>query len=112
MAAHWSRLIAPVPESVSRSMITSAAWMLNRFQPALRGAGSRSPTHGIRIGSAEWVGNGSMVVSQRAIGRTVEEFWGTGIRWRRAIVGARWRPDVAGHEHSIHWGGAESACAP
>ena len=29
--AHWSRDIAPVPESVSRSMITSSAWSANRL---------------------------------------------------------------------------------
>ena len=31
MAAHWSRLIAPVPESVSRSMSTSPACRLKRL---------------------------------------------------------------------------------
>src|SRR3989304_6009334 len=34
MAAHWSRLIAPVPLSVSRSISTSSAWRLNRLYPA------------------------------------------------------------------------------
>ena len=31
MAAHWSRLIAPVPESVSRSMSTSSARRAKRL---------------------------------------------------------------------------------
>jgi hypothetical protein len=31
IAAHWSRLIAPVPESVSRSISTSWALTLNRL---------------------------------------------------------------------------------
>ena len=41
MPAHWSRDIAPVPESVSRSTTTSSARMSNRFQPAARRAASR-----------------------------------------------------------------------
>ena len=39
MAAHWSRLIAPVPESVSRSMRTSSAWRANRLQAGGRDGG-------------------------------------------------------------------------
>jgi hypothetical protein len=67
MPAHWSRLIAPVPESVRRSMITSSACRLNRFQPAARSAASRSSTLVRRIGSTEWIRNGSMIVCQRSI---------------------------------------------
>src|SRR5688500_18257283 len=69
MAAHWSRLMAPVPESVSRSMITSSAWRLNRFQPAFARAAARSATVVIRIGSTEWIRNGSMIVCQSCTNR-------------------------------------------
>ena len=67
MAAHWSRLIAPVPESVSRSTRTSSAWRLKRFSPAASIARRRSSRVVIRIGSTEWIRNGSMIVCQRSI---------------------------------------------
>jgi hypothetical protein len=66
MPAHWSRDIAPVPESVRRSTMTSSAWTLKRFQPASRRAASRSWTLRSRIGSTEWMRNGSMIVFQRS----------------------------------------------
>ena len=36
IAAHWSRLMAPVPESVSRSMSTSLAWTRRGSSPPAR----------------------------------------------------------------------------
>ena len=62
IAAHWSRLIAPVPESVSRSMRTSSAWSANRLKPAASMAASRSSRVVIRMGSTAWMRNGSMMV--------------------------------------------------
>ncbi len=63
-AAHWSRLIAPVPESVRRSTSTSSAWRLKRLYPAAAIARDRSSRVVIRIGSTEWIRNGSMIVCQ------------------------------------------------
>src|SRR3989304_5735656 len=67
MPAHCSELMEPVPESVSRSTITSAEWRLKRFQPAASSARSRSSTAVSRIGSTEWMRNGSMIVFQRSM---------------------------------------------
>ena len=67
MAAHWSRLIAPVPESVSRSIRTSSAWSANRFRPASSIASARSSRVVIRIGSTAWIRNGSMIVRKGSI---------------------------------------------
>ena len=66
-AAHWSRLIAPVPESVSRSMSTSSAWIANRFQPAASSAAARSSRVVMRMGSTAWMRNGSMIVRGRSM---------------------------------------------
>src|SRR5687767_7611465 len=69
MAAHWSLDIAPVPESVSRSIRTSSAWRLNRLYPAASSAASRCSTVERRMGSTEWIRNGSMIVRQRSTSR-------------------------------------------
>ena len=62
MAAHWSRLIAPVPESVSRSMSTSSACSWNRLYAASRTVPRRYSSVVMRSGSTEWMRNGSMTV--------------------------------------------------
>ena len=54
--------IAPVPESVSRSMITSSACKPKRLYPARCSAASRSSGLGKRMGWTEWILNGSMMV--------------------------------------------------
>ena len=62
MAAHCSADMAPVPESVSRSIGTSSAASSNKLYPAACRALARSPRVGSRIGSTEWIRNGSMIV--------------------------------------------------
>src|SRR5262245_16393468 len=62
MAAHCSLDIAPVPESVSRSMSTSSAWSANRLYPASVSRCSRSARVSMRIGSTAWIRKGSMMV--------------------------------------------------
>src|SRR5437879_5047981 len=62
MPDHWSRDIAPVPESVSRSTRTSSECRLKRLKPARRIARCRSSTVERRSGSTEWIRNGSMIV--------------------------------------------------
>src|ERR687889_1390053 len=58
--------MAPVPESVSRSIRTSSSWRLKRLYPADSSAASRCSTVVSRIGSTEWIRNGSMIVRQRS----------------------------------------------
>ena len=53
MPAHCSADIAPVPESVSRSISTSAARSSNRLYPAAASAAARSAPVVSRIGSTE-----------------------------------------------------------
>src|SRR3954468_18020689 len=65
MPAHCSLDIAPVPESVSRSIRTSSARRANRLYPAPASHPARSSRVLIRIGSTEWIRNGSMMVCQR-----------------------------------------------
>ena len=62
MAAHCSADMAPVPESVSRSIGTSWASSSNKLYPAASRALARSARVGSRIGSTEWIRNGSMIV--------------------------------------------------
>ena len=62
MPAHCSADIAPVPESVSRSISTSSARNSNRLYPAAASAAARSARVVSRIGSTEWMRNGSMIV--------------------------------------------------
>ena len=62
MPAHCSADIAPVPELVSRSISTSAARSPNRLYPAAASAAARSAAVVSRIGSTEWMRNGSMMV--------------------------------------------------
>src|SRR5579862_5637717 len=62
MPAHWSRDIAPVPESVSRSISTSSDRSENRLNPASARAARRSASVVIRSGSTAWMRNGSMIV--------------------------------------------------
>src|SRR6476661_6099791 len=71
MPAHCSELIAPVPESVSRSMRTSSPRSANRFSPASASAVSRSSRVVMRIGSTEWMRNGSMIVRNPSTVRTL-----------------------------------------
>ena len=52
----------PVPESVSRSISTSSARNSNRLYPAAARAATRSARVVSRIGSTEWIRNGSMIV--------------------------------------------------
>ena len=54
--------MAPVPESVSRSIGTSAAASSNKLYPAASRALARSARVVSRIGSTEWIRNGSMIV--------------------------------------------------
>ena len=62
MAAHWSRDIAPVPESVRKSINTSFAGSLNRLKSTAATAARRSSSVVSRSGSTEWIRNGSMIV--------------------------------------------------
>jgi hypothetical protein len=62
MAAHCSADMAPVPESVSRSIGTSSAATPNKLYPAASRALARSARVVSRIGSTEWIRNGSMIV--------------------------------------------------
>ena len=64
MPAHWSLDIAPVPESVSRSISTSSERSPNRLKPPASSAACRSSTVVMRSGSTEWIRNGSMIVSK------------------------------------------------
>ena len=63
MPAHCSDDMAPVPESVSRSMITSSACRPNRLYPARSRAAWRSSWVGRSMAWTEWIRNGSMMVS-------------------------------------------------
>src|SRR6188472_3358234 len=58
-AAHWSWLMAPVPESVRRSSSTSLAASWKTFQPAASSARSRSSRVVERMGSTILIRNGS-----------------------------------------------------
>ncbi len=60
--AHCSALMAAVPLSVSRSIITSSERSENRFSPAWRSRASRSARVVIRIGSTTLTRWGSMMV--------------------------------------------------
>ena len=62
-------------------MRTSSAWRLNRFQPAASSARSRSASVVSRIGSTAWMRNGSMIVVQRSMRRSI-----------RRVPGRRGRP--------------------
>ncbi len=62
MPAHCSDDIAPVPESVSRSMRISRAGMRKRFQSAAARMRSRSGRVVIRSGSTTLIRNGSMIL--------------------------------------------------
>ena len=62
MAAHWSRDIAPVPESVRKSISTSFAGSLKRLKSTAATAARRSSSVVSRSGSTEWIRNGSMIV--------------------------------------------------
>jgi hypothetical protein len=53
MAAHCSADMAPVPESVSRSITTSSAASSNKLYPAASRALARSARVVSRIGSTE-----------------------------------------------------------
>jgi Na+-transporting methylmalonyl-CoA/oxaloacetate decarboxylase beta subunit len=55
-------LIALAPESVSRSMITSTPWMRNGLKCAARRIASRCAAVVMRIGSTDFMRNGSMIV--------------------------------------------------
>ena len=59
MAAHCAWLIAPVPESVSRSIKTSAARRLKVLKPACCRAACRAARSILRIGSTILMRNGS-----------------------------------------------------
>ena len=61
-AAHWSRDIAPVPESVRRSISTSVAWQLEEVEVDSSQRPARSSSVVSRSGSTEWIRNGSMIV--------------------------------------------------
>src|SRR5579863_3866906 len=54
--------MAPVPESVSRSISTSSEWMANRLKCTARIRRSRSLRLVIRIGSMTFIRKGSMIV--------------------------------------------------
>src|SRR5437867_1000653 len=60
--AHCSADIAPVPESVSRSMRTSCARKPKRLKPTSRSAPSRCARVVKRMGSTLLIRNGSMIV--------------------------------------------------
>src|SRR5262245_61122485 len=60
--AHCSDDIAPVPESVRRSIRIASAGMRNRFQSARSSASRRSAGVLIRSGSTLLMRNGSMMV--------------------------------------------------
>ena len=62
MPAHCSLLIADVPLSVSRSMMTSSAGIWNRLKWARRRIASRSAGVVSLIGSTILILNGSMIV--------------------------------------------------
>lgn len=62
IAAHCSADIAPVPESVSRSISTSSASSRKRLYPAASSFSVRSRRVDILIGWTEWILNGSMIV--------------------------------------------------
>src|SRR5215218_8541566 len=59
-AAHWAADIDPVPESVSRSMVTCDAGTRNRLCPALVSARSRSVLVGKGIDSTALIRYGSI----------------------------------------------------
>ncbi len=61
-AAHCSALIAPVPLSVSRSISTCSAAILNSLKPALRKTSSRYSGVASRLGSTALIRKGSMIV--------------------------------------------------
>src|SRR5690606_6317130 len=60
--AHCSLDIAPVPESVSRSIRTSSLLSEKRLYQAASMAALRSASVVMRSGSTEWMRNGSMIV--------------------------------------------------
>src|SRR5688500_543318 len=62
MPAHWSLDMAPVPESVRRSIRTSSDFRRKRLYPQASSAAMRSSRVVMRIGSTEWMRNGSMTV--------------------------------------------------
>jgi len=64
--AHCSELIAPVPESVRRSISTLADASRKRLYPAFLSKAARSSREVMRIGSTVLILNGSMIVLKQS----------------------------------------------
>ena len=62
MPDHWAADMAPVPESVSRSMMTSSALRRKRLWWAAASAAARCSRVVKRMGSTVLMRNGSMMV--------------------------------------------------